>query len=70
MSNTTRLPATVGSASAFITSSKESGLGIWAQAGRAIELAYRGPAPISQAVRAAIAVALVTAPKLCSGWAL
>jgi hypothetical protein len=37
---------------------------VWAETGRAIELAYGRPAPIGQVVRLAIAIALLAAFKL------
>ena len=65
-----RAPA--GSVSAFVapTELRESRSDIWSEAGRAIELAYREPAPMSQAARIAVALALVMAAKLCSAGAL
>jgi hypothetical protein len=37
---------------------------IWTEAGRAIELAYRQPAPMDRAVRVAVAVAIAVAAAL------
>jgi hypothetical protein len=45
-------------------------LDVWAETGRATGPAYRVPAPMRQAVRAAVALALVVAAKLCSAEAL
>lgn len=64
--------APAGSASAFIAPIGLPGPGsdIWAEAGRATELAYREPAPMNQAVRTAVTLALVVAAKLCLAGAL
>ena len=72
MFDTTKPRAPAGSASAFVapTELRGSGFDIWAEAGRATELAYREPAPMSQAVRIAVALALVVAVKLCSAGVL
>lgn len=72
MLDTTNPRAPAGSASAFVAQTKLQGSrsDVWSEAGRAIELAYRGPAPMSQAVRIAVALALVVAAKLCSAWVL
>jgi hypothetical protein len=64
MFDTTKSLAPTHAASAFIAPTELQGLDIWAEAGRAIELAYREPAPISQPVRAAVAVALIVVAKL------
>jgi hypothetical protein len=66
MFDTTKLQAGTSSVSAFIAPGKEPGFDIWAEAGRAIELAYREPTPISQAVRVAVAAAVVVAARLRS----
>ena len=66
MSDTTKLPAPAGPASAFVAST-ELPWDIWAKAGHAIELAYCSPPPMSLTVRiAAAALALVVAAKLCA----
>jgi hypothetical protein len=72
MFDTTKPQASAGSASAFVapTGLRGSGFDISAEVGRATELAYREPAPMSQAVRIAVALALVVAAKLCSGGVL
>jgi hypothetical protein len=72
MFDKTKPRASAGSASAFVapTELRRSDFDIWAEAGRAIELAHRQPAPISQVVRIAVALALVMAAKLCSAGAL
>ncbi len=69
MFDTMKLRTAAGSASGFIASGA-SRSDIWAEAGRAIELANREQVPMSQAVRAAVVAALVVAAKLCSIWAL
>lgn len=68
MFDTMKPQAPAGSASTFIAPTKlwRSGFDIWAEAGRATELAYRQPTPMSQTARIAIAVALAVAAKLCS----
>jgi hypothetical protein len=54
------------SVSGFITSARSRGANVdtEAEVGRAIELAYLEPAPVSQAVRIAVTLALVIAAKL------
>jgi hypothetical protein len=61
-----KLRTVVGTASAFVLSIERRGsrCDLWADAGHAIELAYRERAPIGQAVRVAVAIALVAAAKL------
>jgi hypothetical protein len=72
MFDITKSRAAAGSMSAFITLTelRRSGFDIWAEAGRATELAYRDPTPMSQAVRIAVALVLVVAAKLCSAGVL
>jgi hypothetical protein len=67
MFGTTKRETPASSRSAFVAPSEVRGSDIWAQAGRAIELAYREPAPISQTVRVAVAVALLLAVLIAVG---
>jgi hypothetical protein len=64
MFGTKKPQAGAGSTSAFVSPSERSGSDIWAEAGNAIELAYRPPAPVGQAIRVAVAVLRATAGKL------
>ncbi len=68
MFHRTKLRASANSASAFLipTGLHEPGFDSWSQAGRAIEAAHRVPAPMSQAVRTAVVLALITAARICS----
>ena len=72
MLNTTKAQGRAACVSAFVAVSKGRGYrsDIWSEVGRAIEAAYRKPAPISQSVRIAIVLAVVVAMKLCSVWML
>jgi hypothetical protein len=72
MFDTTKLRAPAGSASAFVASTEPrvSRFDIRAEAGRAIELGYRAPTQMGEAVRVAVVVGLVVVAKLCSAWVL
>jgi hypothetical protein len=52
--------------SAFLvpTQAAEGHLGIWAEAGQALELAYRAPIAVGPMVRAIVALALAVSVKL------
>jgi hypothetical protein len=72
MSATARLRSLAGSASAFVvpTEMRVPRSDIWAEVGRAVELAYREPTPVGQAAGRAVAVALVVWARLRSEWGL
>ena len=72
MFETTNLRPPAASASAFVAATEAQGSGsdIWTDAGRAIELAYCHPSPISQVMRISVVVALGVAAKLYSAGAL
>jgi hypothetical protein len=63
MFDTTKHRPSDDPASAFVgpTELRGSQPDIWTVAGRVIELAYRRPAPMHQAVRVAVAVAIAVA---------
>jgi hypothetical protein len=66
MFNPRRCRPLSGTASGFLVPTEAGGSrpDIWGEAGRAIELAYREPAPIGLTVRVAIALALTVVVKL------
>ncbi len=65
-----RVPAGSASAFVFLTGRRSPQSDIWTEAGHAIELAHREPAPIGFVVRVAIGIAVVVAAKLYAATAV